>query len=114
MNLLQAFNKARPGATFGDDGPNGFSLELLNERYDGQDKVTQSELDTAWLLCVEDDMLNDIIQQLSNTDKGIIRVIEDLITILIQKGNLSLSDFSQPVQDKILARKALRDQLSGG
>ena len=111
IDSLRAVIKARPNVKWKDDYVNEFSIDTIKAAYIGDDFPTQSELDAAWILCQEDDRVSGIISQLSDTDKGIIRVIEDLIAILIQKGSISLTDFSQPVQDKIAARKALRNQL---
>lgn len=113
MDIIRAVYKARPNAKWKNNSVNGFSLDTIKTAYDGNDFPDQAELDVAWLLCQEDDRIRDISEQLSNTDKNIIRVIEDLITILIQKGVISLSDFPQIVQDKLTARKALRDEISG-
>lgn len=54
MNIGRAFYKCRPGATF-THGANEHSLEMLNSRYDGEDKVTQEELDAAWIIIQEED-----------------------------------------------------------
>lgn len=114
MDILRIVYKARPDVSWKNNSINGFSLETIKEAYIGTDFPDQMELDAAWLSCQEDDRIRDISEQLSNTDKSIIRVLEDLITILIQKGTISLSDFPQIVQDKLIARKALRDEISGG
>ena len=114
MDIIRAVYKARPNVTWENNSVNGFNLDTIKAAYIGDDFPEQSELDAAWLLCQEDDRVENIVDQLSGTDKGIIRVIEDLITILVQKGNISLSDFSPQVRDKILARKALRDEINGG
>ncbi len=114
MDIIRAIYKARPNVKWVDDSVNGFNLDTIKAAYLGNDFPKQSELDAAWILCQEDDRIEGIIVQLSNTDKGIIRVIEDLIKILVQKGNISLSDFSPQVQEKIAARKALRDQINEG
>lgn len=114
MDIIRAVYKVRPSVQWENNSVNGFSLDTIREAYIGDDFPSQEELDAAWLLCQEDDRVESIAEQLSNTDKNIIRVIEDLITILIQKGNVSLSDFPPEVQDKLLERKALRDQISGG
>ena len=113
MDILRAVYKARPNVTWKNNSVNGFSLGTIKAAYIGDDFPTQTELDNAWILCQEEDAVNDVLVQLSNTDKGIIRVIEDLIKILVQKGNISLSDFSPQVQEKIAARQALRDSLNG-
>ena len=113
IDLLRAIYKARPNVIWKNNSVNGFSLDTIKAAYIGNDFPNQSELDAAWLLCQEDDRIAEITDQLSNTDKNIIRVLEDLITILIQKGNITLSDFPQEVQNKLIARKALRDQING-
>lgn len=113
MDIIRAVHKARPEVIWKNNSVNGFSLDTIKAAYDGDDFPSQSELDDAWVLCQEDDRIGGVMDQLSSTDKNIIRVLEDLITILIQKDNISLSDFPQKVQDKFLERKALRDQISG-
>jgi len=112
MDIIRVVYKTRPDVQWKNNSVNGFSLETIKAAYDGDDFPSATELDAAWILCQEDDRVEGIVEQLSNTDKNIIRVLEDLITILIQKGNISLSDFPQKVQDKLLERKALRDQIS--
>lgn len=114
MDILRAVNKARPSVQWKNNSVNGHSLDTIKAAYVGDNFPEQAELEAAWLLCQEDDRIQNIVDQLSSTDKGIIRVIEDLITILIQKGNISLSDFSPQVREKILSRKALRDEINGG
>lgn len=113
MDIIRAVYKARPEVVWKNNYFNAFSLDTIKATYDGEDFPNQTELDAAWLLCQEDDRVDGVVDQLSKTDKGIIRVIEDLITILVQKGNVSLADFSPQVREKILVRKALRDQING-
>jgi hypothetical protein len=112
MDILRAIYKARPDIQWKNNSVNGFNLDTIKAAYIGGDFPTQEELEAAWVLCQEDDRIAEITGQLSNTDKNIIRVLEDLITILIQKGNITFSDFPQAVQDKLLERKALRDQIN--
>ncbi len=114
MDILRAVLKARPDVKWENNSVNEFSLDMIKAAYIGDDFPSQGELDIAWVLCQEDDRVNDIIEQLSNTDKTIIRVIEDLIKILINKSTISLNDFSPEVQEKIATRQTLRDSLNGG
>lgn len=51
---------------------------------------------------------------ISSTDQGFIRVLEDLIDLLIDKGLIALGDLPQDAQDKIALRRQLRRQLRGG
>ena len=114
MDILRLVCRARPNVKWKDNSVNGFSLDTIKAAYDRDDFPTITELEVVELLCQENDRVNEVIEQLSNTDKGIIRIIEDLIKILVQKGNISLSDFSPEVQEKIAARQALRNQINEG
>lgn len=50
-------------------------------------------------------------EQLAATDADMARITEDLLDTLIGLGVLTMADMSQPAQDKINTRKALRAQL---
>lgn len=47
------------------------------------------------------------------SDLAFIRVIEDLVEALVNKGVLNLSDLPGPAQDKLLSRRSMRGHLSG-
>lgn len=47
-------------------------------------------------------------------DLELIRVIEDVIKILMSKNIISITDFPQPVIEKLIKRKKIRSQLSTG
>ena len=73
---------------------------------------TQAELEAAWPATQVMLEKNKLIQHLSNTDEGFVRVLEDLMDTLITKGTFVLTDLPQSAQNKINERKTLRDQLS--
>lgn len=50
-------------------------------------------------------------RQFSSLDAGLIRVVEDLVDTLIDKGVLRLTDLPDEAQGKLLARKGLRGRL---
>ena len=112
MDILRAVYKARSGVKWKHNSVNGFSLDTIKAAYIGEDFPNQSELNAAWLLCQEEDRIEGIIDQISKTDRGTIRIVEDLIEILIQKGNISLNDFPSQAQTRLATRKAFRDQIS--
>jgi len=114
MDIIRVVYKTRPDVQWKNNSVNSFNLNTIKGAYIGEDFPTQIELDEAWILCQEDDRVSEVMNQLSNTDKGIIRVIEDLIKILVQKGNISIDDFSPEVQIKVATRQSLRDQISEG
>lgn len=49
------------------------------------------------------------VSELAASDLDTIRVLEDLIEILTQRGLISFTDFPEPAQRKLLARKSLRE-----
>lgn len=47
------------------------------------------------------------------SDLQMIRVLEDVIDILMDKNIITITDFPQPVIDKLLARQAFRKRFAG-
>lgn len=47
------------------------------------------------------------------SDLQMVRVLEDLIDILMDKNIITITDFPQPVIDKLLARQAFRKRYAG-
>jgi hypothetical protein len=47
------------------------------------------------------------------SDLQLIRVLEDVIDILMDKNIITITDFPQPVIDKLLARQAFRKRYAG-
>ena len=114
MDILRVVYKARPEVQWENDFVNGFSLGTIKAAYVGDDFPSQIELDEAWLLCQEEDRVEACVEKLSQTDQSTIRIVEDLIEVLIQKGGISIDDLPAQAQEKLTARKALRDEISGG
>ena len=54
----------------------------------------------------------DIKQQLKESDKDMLRVIEDIIDVLLRHSVIKASEFSDEVRAKLEHRKALRSQLN--
>ena len=53
----------------------------------------------------------DYQKQIADTDKGLIRGIEDLIDVLTSTGTVAFEDFPEPLREKYNARKALREYI---
>jgi hypothetical protein len=51
-------------------------------------------------------------QALMNTDVGLVRVLEDLIDVLINRGLLQFTDLPEAAQAKLLERRQSRANLS--
>ena len=52
-----------------------------------------------------------IIQQLTVSDLEMARVTEDLIDVLISKGTILLTDLPKAAQDKLAARRGMRERM---
>lgn len=48
---------------------------------------------------------------LEETDKSVIRVLEDLIDVLLAKNLITFTDLPAPAQEKLLSRQEVRDEL---
>jgi hypothetical protein len=54
----------------------------------------------------------DLHLKFLQSDLQMIRVLEDVINILMEKNIITITDFPQPVIDKLLARQAFRKSYS--
>lgn len=54
-------------------------------------------------------LIKDILKQL---DADMVRVIEDVVEILIDKGIMRFTDLPEPVQNKLMFKKSLRQSLN--
>jgi hypothetical protein len=52
-------------------------------------------------------------QMLTQSDTDMIRIIEDVIDILVQKNVIQFTELPGTAQDKILSRKRFRKQIAG-
>ncbi len=50
---------------------------------------------------------------LEDTDQDFIRVLEDVVELLIDKGLILFTELPQSAQDKIMRRQRLRSEMSG-
>ncbi|QTF07496.1 tryptophan synthase subunit beta [Brenneria izadpanahii] len=54
------------------------------------------------------------LQQLRQSDLEMVRVLEDLIQVLIDKGVINITDFPPAAQLKLIGRAQAREALNGG
>ncbi|PWC09407.1 tryptophan synthase subunit beta [Brenneria roseae subsp. americana] len=54
------------------------------------------------------------LQQLRQSDLEMVRVLEDLIQVLMQKGLINITDFPPAAQLKLINRAQAREALNGG
>jgi hypothetical protein len=84
--------------------------------------VLSEEVEGAELVAANDQDLQNFLQtdspeqraqrELRESDFGLIRVIEDLIDVLIERGVIMFTDFPEPVQRKLLERRGKRKEFS--
>lgn len=66
----------------------------------------------AW--CDSHKVAMDGLQQLRQSDLDMVRVLEDLIQVLIDKGVINITDFPSAAQLKLIGRAQAREALNGG
>lgn len=49
---------------------------------------------------------------ISRTDMAFVRVLEDVINVLMDKGVISFTDLPEPAQQKLLERQSLRQRIN--
>jgi len=80
--------------------------------FDGMDGelLADSQEAQAWFAnqSVESSLL-----KLKQSDLDMIRVLEDLITVLIRKGVVRITDLPEAAQSKLVGRSKARDALGG-
>lgn len=54
------------------------------------------------------------LEQLRQSDLDMVRVLEDLIQVLMQKGLVNITDFPTAAQVKLISRTQAREALNGG
>lgn len=64
----------------------------------------------AWFA---DDVVENSLKQLKQSDLDMIRVLEDLIEVLTSKGVISITDLPAGAQAKLLSRSSAREALGG-
>lgn len=89
----------------------GKIIAVLSEEVEGAEMVSPNDQElTAFLQT--DSPESRAQRELMESDMGLIRVIEDLIDVLIERGTIMFTDFPEPVQKKLLARRGLRKEFS--
>ena len=59
------------------------------------------------------EMNSDQLSTLASTDLSLVRVLEDLIDLLIDKDLLRFTDLPQVAQQKLLDRRTIRSEMKG-
>ena len=89
----------------------GHIIAVLSEHVEGAEEVSPNDNDLQKFLSQESPEQR-AQQELMESDLGLIRVIEDLIDVLIERGAMMFTDFPEPVQRKLLARRGMRKEFS--
>ena len=89
----------------------GLIIAVLSEEIEGA--AMASSNDPGLQTFLQSDSPEQRAQrELMESDFALIRVIEDLINVLIERGAIMFTDFPEPVQKKLLARSGLRKEFS--
>jgi hypothetical protein len=89
----------------------GRIVAVLSEEVPGSEMVSSNDPGLQTFL-QSDSPEQRAQRELMESDLGLIRVIEDLINVLIERGAIMFTDFPEPVQRKLLARSGMRKEFS--
>lgn len=89
----------------------GMIIAVLSEHVEGADMVSANDSQLTSFLQT-DSPEQRAQRELMESDLGLIRVIEDLIDILIERGAIMFTDFPEPVQRKLMGRRGLRKEFA--
>jgi len=86
-----------------EDGQDDVPSENFEEMDSTTNEVLQFLLPDEWLLGQE--------ELLQKTDLSMVRVVEDLVSVLIEKNVIQFTDLPQAAVNKIMLRRNLRKKL---
>ena len=97
------------------DPTTGTITKALNRQFPGSDYMAHNHPDLAAFLSsrgVDPQGISEAHEQLRATDMDMARAVEDVITALLKKNILKMSDLPKAVQDRIAMRVRMRVQIS--
>jgi len=86
------------------------SREPLDDTGPGRDRWSEVSGDGAEVLAFSR-MISDAANPLESSDLGLVRVLEDLIELLIERSVIRFTDLPSPAQRKLMERRGARDAL---
>lgn len=92
--------------------PEGVILDVSVEPLPGYQAGGQGESDElqSWL---EKRRALDSLQSLQHSDRDLVRVIEDLVDVLLQRGVIRITDLPEAAINKLNSRSQARAHLAG-
>ncbi len=89
----------------------GRIIAVLSEHVEGAEMVSANDGQLTEFL-QKDSPESRAQAELIESDLGIVRVLEDLIDILIERGHIMFTDFPEHAQKKLLTRRGFRKEFS--
>lgn len=90
----------------------GHLQQVEDTPFEGMDGELQDDSQEAQAWYANQTVASSLLQ-LEQSDLDMIRVLEDLITVLIRKGVVRITDLPQAAQSKLVGRSKARDALGG-
>lgn len=75
--------------------------------------VEQLQDDDAQIIAFLQNVKSTEQLELEQTDQAMARVLEDVVSLLVEQGVIRFTDLPAPAQDKLLARRELRGKRHG-
>lgn len=88
--------------------------QICSVSLSSQEGYTKCSVEESPELEIYLQQLEEAGEQIAGTDKPLVRVLEDLIDLLIDREVIRFTDFPQVAQGKLMARRQLRAALNPG
>lgn len=86
-------------------------IELVSQEASAECRESISA-DSPELLLFMEQAQNQELQQLRSSDLEFVRVLEDVIQLLMDKGVISYTDLPDAAREKLMARQSLRKRVN--
>lgn len=91
---------------------NGQITDISNSPQNGESQSISPQDPEVLAFLGQSNRPEDIQTVLTASDLAMVRVIEDLVNTLIDKGTIVFTDLPEAVRDKLVQRKKIRHHLS--
>lgn len=90
----------------------GHIVALFEHPRPGAEEMVSASSDEVLSFLLSDQQEEEVRDFLSRTDTEMVRIVEDLVDLLIDKHLILLTDLPEAAQKKLLSRKRLRASFS--
>lgn len=111
-NALDVFRQTEHLKLYAKRNQQGEMVEVSTEHRGDNEPINNDEVRDIFKRIYPDALKSQVTHELKDSDTQMIRVLEDLIELLIEKNIINLTELPRAAQQKIFNRKKIRQLLS--